>query len=107
MPVIRSMSEIAGSTVMLIAGEYLSNADNGRGIILGGITGVPPTKVVMLGAGTVTEYAVRTALGMGADVKVFDKHLYKFSALNTLLGTMFTPLSSTPIPWPKPFSGPM
>ncbi|GAB3703447.1 alanine dehydrogenase [Spirosoma flavus] len=86
LPVIRSMSEIAGSTVMLVAGEYLSNADNGRGIILGGITGVPPTKVVMLGAGTVTEYAVRTALGMGADVKVFDKHLYKLQRLKYAVG---------------------
>lgn len=86
MPIIRSMSEIAGSAVMLIAGEYLSNAANGRGIILGGITGVPPTKVVMLGAGTVTEYAVRTALGMGADVKVFDKHLYKLQRLKYSVG---------------------
>ncbi|GAB3561108.1 alanine dehydrogenase [Spirosoma luteolum] len=86
MPVIRSMSEIAGSTVMLIAGEFLSNADNGRGIILGGITGVPPTKVVLLGAGTVSEYAARTALGMGADVKVFDKHLYKLQRLKYALG---------------------
>lgn len=86
LPVIRSMSEIAGSTVMLIAGEYLSNTDNGRGIILGGITGVPPTKVVMLGAGTVTEYALRMALGMGADVKVFDKHLYKLQRLKYAVG---------------------
>ena len=86
LPVIRSMSEIAGSTVMLIAGEYLSNAANGRGIILGGITGVPPTKVVMLGAGTVTEYAMRMALGMGAEVKVFDKHLYKLQRLKYAVG---------------------
>jgi len=86
LPIIRSMSEIAGSAVMFIAGEYLSNADNGRGIILGGITGVPPTKVVMLGAGTVTEYALRAALGMGADVKVFDRHLYKLQRLKYSLG---------------------
>ncbi|WP_080057056.1 alanine dehydrogenase [Spirosoma aerolatum] len=86
LPVIRSMSEIAGSTVMLIAGEYLSNAANGRGIILGGITGVPPTKVVMLGAGTVTEYAIRMALGMGAEVKVFDKYLYKLQRLKYAVG---------------------
>jgi len=86
LPVIRSMSEIAGSTVMLIAGEYLSNVDNGRGIILGGITGIPPTKVVMLGAGTVNEYAIRTALGMGADVKVFDKYLYKLQRLKYAVG---------------------
>lgn len=86
LPVIRSMSEIAGSTVILVAAEYLSNANNGRGIIMGGITGVPPTKIVMLGAGTVTEYAARTALGMGADVKVFDKHLYKLQRLKYSLG---------------------
>ncbi|HEX9958798.1 MAG TPA: alanine dehydrogenase [Fibrella sp.] len=87
MPVIRSMSEMAGSTVMLIAGEYLSSSANGRGIILGGITGVPPTKVVFLGAGTVTEYATRTALGMGADVKVFDKDLYKLQRFKYAVGT--------------------
>jgi alanine dehydrogenase len=87
MPVIRSMSEIAGSTVMLIAGEYLSSSTNGRGIILGGITGVPPTKVVLLGAGTVSEFATRTALGMGADVKVFDKDLYKLQRFKYAVGT--------------------
>jgi alanine dehydrogenase len=85
LPVIRTMSEIAGSTVMLIAGEYL-NSVNGRGIILGGITGVPPTKVVVLGAGTVAEYAIRTALGMGADIKVFDRHLYKLQRLKYAVG---------------------
>ncbi|MBC8153978.1 MAG: alanine dehydrogenase [Bacteroidetes bacterium] len=86
LPVIRSMSEIAGSAVMLIAGEYLSTASNGRGIILGGITGVPPTKVVVLGAGTVAEYVARTALGMGADIKVFDKHLYKLQRFKYAVG---------------------
>jgi alanine dehydrogenase len=77
MPVVRAMSEIAGSTVMLIAAEYLNSVNNGRGIILGGITGVPPTKVVILGAGTVAEFAARTALGLGAEIKIFDKHIYK------------------------------
>ncbi|WP_138993320.1 alanine dehydrogenase [Larkinella sp. C7] len=86
MPVIRAMSEIAGSTVMLIAGEYLSSANNGRGVILGGITGVPPTKVVILGAGTVAEYAARTALGLGAEIKIFDKHIYKLQRLKYAIG---------------------
>lgn len=86
LPVIRSMSEIAGSAVMLIAGEYLSTANNGRGVILGGITGVPPTKVVVLGAGTVAEYVARAALGMGADIKVFDKHLYKLQRFKYAVG---------------------
>jgi alanine dehydrogenase len=86
MPIIRAMSEIAGSSVMLIASEYLSTANSGRGIILGGITGVPPTKVVIIGAGTVGEYAARAALGLGADVQIFDNHLYKLRRIKQLLG---------------------
>lgn len=81
LPFVRAMSEIAGSTVMLIAAEYLSSVNNGKGIILGGITGVPPTKVVILGAGTVAEYAARTAIGLGASVKIFDSHIYKLRRL--------------------------
>jgi len=86
MPIIRAMSEIAGSTVMLIAAEYLSTANSGKGVILGGITGVPPTKVVIIGAGTVAEFAARAALGLGADVQVFDNHLYKLRRIKHILG---------------------
>ncbi|MBF9252531.1 alanine dehydrogenase [Pontibacter sp. 172403-2] len=90
-PVVRAMSEIAGSTVMLIAAEYLSSSNDGRGVILGGITGVPPSKVVILGAGTVAEYAARAALGLGAEVKVFDNHIYKLRRLKHNIGTqLFT-----------------
>ena len=85
-PIIRTMSEIAGSTVMLIAAEYLSSAHNGRGMILGGITGVPPTKIVIIGAGTVGEYAARTALGLGAEIKVFDQHIYRLQRLKYAVG---------------------
>ncbi|SHJ47604.1 alanine dehydrogenase [Hymenobacter daecheongensis DSM 21074] len=87
-PVVRAMSEIAGSTVMLIAAEYLARSNEGKGIILGGITGVPPSQVVILGAGTVAEYAARAATGLGAEVKVFDNHLYKLRRLKHNLGTM-------------------
>ncbi|GAA3948356.1 alanine dehydrogenase [Hymenobacter algoricola] len=87
-PVVRAMSEIAGSTVMLIAAEYLARSNEGKGIILGGITGVPPSQVVILGAGTVAEYAARAASGLGAEVKVFDNHLYKLRRLKHNLGTM-------------------
>jgi len=86
MPVIRAMSEIAGSTAMLIAAEYLSSVNNGKGIILGGITGVPPTKVVIMGAGTVAEYAARAALGLGVDIQIFDNHIYKLRRLKHTLG---------------------
>lgn len=86
MPVVRAMSEIAGSSVMLIAAEYLSNVHNGKGVILGGITGVSPTKVTILGAGTVGEFAARTALGLGVDIQIFDNHLYKLRRIKHLLG---------------------
>ncbi len=85
MPVMRAMSEIAGSTVMLIAAEYLSSLRDGKGIIMGGITGVPPTKVLIIGAGAVAEYAARTAIGLGAEVKVFDNHIYKLRRIRQVL----------------------
>ena len=81
LPIVRSMSEIAGNTSLLIAGEYLSNVNNGKGLMLGGISGLMPTNVVVIGAGTVGEYACRTALGLGASVVVFDNSVSKFSKL--------------------------
>jgi alanine dehydrogenase len=86
-PVIRSMGEIAGGTSILIAAELLSNVNNGQGSILGGIAGVAPTEVVILGAGTVGEYAARAALGLGATVKVFDSSVYRLRRLQNVLGT--------------------
>lgn len=87
-PVVRSMSEIAGNTSILIAAEYLSNANNGKGFMLGGVSGVPPTEVVIIGAGTVGAYAARTALGLGASVKVFDKSLSKLRRLQGMLNNI-------------------
>lgn len=81
MPIIRSMSEIAGNTSLLIASEYLSNINNGKGLMLGGIAGVTPTEVVIIGAGTVGECAARAAMGLGASVKVFDNSLSKLRRL--------------------------
>jgi alanine dehydrogenase len=86
MPIIRALSEIAGNAVVSIAAQFLSSTDNGRGVILGGITGVPPTRMVIIGAGTVAENAARAALAMGAEVQVFDNHLYKLRRLKHLLG---------------------
>lgn len=86
LPLVRAMSEIAGSSVMLIAAELLSRTNGGRGVILGGVTGVPPTKVVILGAGTVAEYAARAAMGLGVDIKIFDNHIYKLRRLKHAIG---------------------
>lgn len=85
-PIVRSMSEIAGSAVMLIAGQYLSNANHGKGVLVGGISGIPPTKVIIIGAGIVGEQAARTALAMGASVKVFDNSIYRLKRLQNNIG---------------------
>ena len=85
-PIVRSMSEIAGSAVMLIAGQYLSSFNKGKGVLLGGISGIPPTKVVIVGAGIVGEFATRNALALGASVKVFDNNVSRLKQLQNNLG---------------------
>ncbi len=85
-PIVRSMSEIAGSAVMLVAAQYLSSANHGKGVLLGGISGIPPTKVIILGAGIVGEYAARAALALGASVKVFDNSVYRLKRLQNNIG---------------------
>ncbi len=85
-PIIKSMSEIAGSTSILIASEYLSSQNGGKGEMLGGIPGIKPTDIVILGAGTVGTTAAKTALGLGASVKVFDNSVSKLRKLQETLG---------------------
>ncbi|MDI9342515.1 MAG: alanine dehydrogenase [Sediminibacterium sp.] len=87
LPVIRAMGEIAGGASILIAAELLSNVNNGVGSILGGISGISPTEVVIIGAGTVGEFAARAALGLGATVKVFDNSTSRLRRLQNQLGT--------------------
>ena len=85
-PVTRSMSAIAGNTAILIAAEYLSNQRGGKGVMLGGISGITPTEVIILGSGTAAEYAVRAAMGLGACVKVFDQSVHRLIQLQNNLG---------------------
>lgn len=86
-PLVRSMSEIAGNTSILIAAEYLCQKKYGKGRMFGGFSGITPTEVVILGAGTVGEFAVRAAMGLGAMVKVFDNSVYKLRRLQNNLNT--------------------
>lgn len=86
LPIIRAMSEIAGRASILIAAEYLNNVHTGKGELLGGIPGIQPTKIVIIGAGAVGEYAARAATGLGAHVKIFDNSLYKLRRLENNLG---------------------
>ncbi|RBA27813.1 alanine dehydrogenase [Flavobacterium tibetense] len=90
-PAVKSLSEIAGIASIHIAAELMINQNIGKGLLFGNITGVPPTEVVILGAGTVAEFAARTALGLGASVKVFDNSITKLRRLqNTLNQRIFT-----------------
>ena len=84
--IVRTMSEIAGTTSILVAGELLSSFSQGKGLMLGGIAGVQPTEIVVIGAGTVGEFATRSALGLGASVKVFDNSLSRLRRLQNDLG---------------------
>ena len=84
--IIRSMSEIGGTASVLIAAEYLNNTNGGKGELIGGFPGIPPTQVVILGAGTVGESAARTALGLSASIKVFDNSISNLRRLQHSLG---------------------
>jgi alanine dehydrogenase len=95
-PIVRAMGEIAGYTSVQIATEYLSHINGGQGLMFGGISGVRPTEVVILGAGTVGEFATRAAIGMGASVKLFDNDIYRLRRLQNDLGTRIW--SSTILP---------
>jgi alanine dehydrogenase len=85
-PLVRTMSEIAGITAIQTAAELLCRSEFGRGVLLGGVSGVPPAKVVILGAGVVGEFAIRTALSPGATVRVFDDNVYKLMRLQQIIG---------------------
>ncbi len=90
-PAVKSLSEIAGTASVLVAAELMTASNFGNGLLFGNITGVPPTEVVILGAGTVAEFAARTAIGLGASVKVFDNSITKLRRLqNNLNQRIFT-----------------
>ena len=93
-PAVRAFSEIAGTASILIAAELLSNVQGGNGLMLGNISGVSPVEVVVLGAGTVSEFAIRSAIGLGANVRVFDNSISRLRCLQTNLGK---PLSTSTI----------
>ncbi|MBV1924115.1 MAG: alanine dehydrogenase [Flavobacteriaceae bacterium] len=88
-PAVKALSEIAGTASVLIAAELMVNAEKGNGLLFGNISGVPPAEVVVIGAGTVGEFATRSALGLGANVKVFDNSLTRLRKIQANLGTTF------------------
>jgi alanine dehydrogenase len=94
-PFVRVMSEMAGISAVNIGAELLTANGQGQGVLLGGISGVAPTKVVILGAGVVAEYATRAVLGLGAEVRVFDNNVRKLMRLQHNIGRrLFTSVLS-------------
>ncbi len=95
-PIVRIMSEMAGMNAITTAAELLSNVKGGRGVLLGGVSGVPPAKVVILGSGVVGEFATRTAIGLGAAVRIFDNDISKLMRLQTIIGRQLHTSSINP-----------
>jgi alanine dehydrogenase len=90
-PVIKAMSEIVGTASVFIAAKFLESAEYGKGSLFGGFPGIAPTEVVIIGSGSVAEYAARASLGLGAQVKIFDNSLYKLRRIqNVLHSRVFT-----------------
>ncbi len=86
-PLVKMMSEIAGNVSIQIAAEYLSKSSDGKGILLGGVSGVNPAEVVIIGSGTAAEFAARSALGLGAFVRVFDNSVHRLQRLQSNVGS--------------------
>ncbi len=85
-PIVRTMSEIAGINAMMTAAELMTTTSGGKGALLGSVSGVPPAKVVILGAGVVAEVATRVALGLGAEVRIFDNNISKLMRIQSVVG---------------------
>ncbi|GAA5220949.1 alanine dehydrogenase [Membranihabitans marinus] len=85
-PIVRILSELAGTAAILQAGQLLSQSDDGPGLLLGGISGVCPPNVVILGGGVVAEYAIRASLGLGLQISVFDNNISKLMRLQNIIG---------------------
>lgn len=85
-PVVNSISEIEGNTAIAVAAELMSNEHGGKGILLGSVAGISPTEVLILGAGITGSVAARTAMAMGAQVKVFDHDVNKLRKMQHYLG---------------------
>lgn len=96
-PIVRILSELAGTGAVLQAAHWMTAQCKGSGLLLGGISGVPPAKVVILGAGVVAEYAIRAALGLGAQICVLDNNIYKLMRLQNILGRRLSTSALEPV----------
>lgn len=96
-PIVRILSELAGTGAVLQGAHWMTAQSNGSGVLLGGISGVPPAKVLILGAGIVAEYAIRAAMGLGAQIFVMDNNIYKLMRLQNILGRRLSTSALDPL----------
>ena len=96
-PIVRIMSEIAGIVAIQTAAEYLNNHDGGRGVLLGGVSGVPPSKVVILGAGVVGEFATKAAISLGSSIRIFDNDISKLMRIQGSVGRQLHTSAINPV----------
>ena len=96
LPIVRMMHEISGSMAVQTAARLLESSEGGRGVMLGGISGVPPATVVILGAGVIGEWAARTAIGFGAHTIVLDTDLTALRAIEHVLDRRVTTAMANP-----------
>jgi len=94
LPLLTPMSEVAGRMSVQVGAQYLERPNGGRGILLGGIPGVAPANVAILGGGVVGTNAARMALGMGAHVTIIDKNLNRLRQLDDIFNGMVVTLAS-------------
>lgn len=95
LPLLTPMSEVAGRMAIQIGAHYLEGPNGGRGVLLGGVPGVPPAHVTIIGGGVVGTNAAQIALGMGASVTILDLNIERLHHLEeTLHGKLFTVASN-------------
>lgn len=95
LPLLTPMSEVAGRISMHAGANTLQMATGGRGVLLGGVPGVPPGKVVILGGGVVGTHVAKIAIGLGADVTILDRKLERLRELDDIFGSSLTKIYST------------
>ncbi len=97
LPLLEPMSEIAGKMSIQVGAHFLERAQGGRGVLLGGVPGVNPADVVIIGGGIVGRSAARVALGMGAHVTILERSPQQMQSIDDLFGGRVTTIMSQPV----------
>jgi alanine dehydrogenase len=95
LPLLTPMSEVAGRMAVQVGAQYLEKMNGGRGVLLGGVPGVPAARIVIIGGGVVGTNAAKIAVGMGAQVTIVDKNLDRLRELDDIFLSKISTLASS------------